>query len=470
MVSSRRVFRYFLILFLIALISFVLIGFQFLSEDEDKEMDDDYIDYGEEPRIPLHDEMELLALKPDKINQPIILWWTPFTGEKGRYKTCGDNKCFFSVNRHLKDHPKTQVFMFYGSDMKMDDLPLPRLPHHEWALFHEESPKNSYYFSHADVMTMFNHTCTFRRESDYPITTQYLISLDWLQSMKYVVPVKEKNEWQAELGSIIYTHSDCDPPSDRDSYVKILMDLVQVDAYGKCLHNKNIPDHLSDPIKGMDHVDFYKLVAKYKFSLAMENGVCPDYVTEKLWRPLMVGSVPIVYGSPTVRDLLPSNHSAIIINDFKSVKELAAYLKYLDNNDDEYNKYLEWKKTGVTNPILLKILKNREWSIDSGGSWSPTAINFIDGFECFVCKRVHENIQRKKRGRRQKNHMATFEHYGCPKPTKFSFDGNKQIDDMNWQSEWELHGKMAKTLRHFIDHNIKYDVKSILEESFKEMH
>lgn len=41
-------------------------------------------------------------------------------------------------------------------------------------------------------------------------------------------------------------------------------------------------------------------VSRYKFVIAIENAMCEDYITEKLWRPLMVGSVPIYLGSPSV--------------------------------------------------------------------------------------------------------------------------------------------------------------------------
>lgn len=51
----------------------------------------------------------------------------------------------------------------------------------------------------------------------------------------------------------------------------------------------------------MEHNEFFELVSKYKFSLAMENAVCKDYITEKLWRPLVVGSVPVIFGSPDVK-------------------------------------------------------------------------------------------------------------------------------------------------------------------------
>lgn len=56
-----------------------------------------------------------------------------------------------------------------------------------------------------------------------------------------------------------------------------------------------------NPLPGMEHEDFYSLQAKYKFSFAMENAICDDYITEKLWRPLMLGSVPIIHGSPKIK-------------------------------------------------------------------------------------------------------------------------------------------------------------------------
>ena len=35
--------------------------------------------------------------------------------------------------------------------------------------------------------------------------------------------------------------------------------------------------------------------------MAAENAVCEDYITEKFWRSFYVGTVPIVYGSPTIK-------------------------------------------------------------------------------------------------------------------------------------------------------------------------
>lgn len=42
--------------------------------------------------------------------------------------------------------------------------------------------------------------------------------------------------------------------------------------------------------------------AKYKFNIAIENSVSPGYTTEKLMEPLVVYSLPIYYGNPTVEE------------------------------------------------------------------------------------------------------------------------------------------------------------------------
>lgn len=60
--------------------------------------------------------------------------------------------------------------------------------------------------------------------------------------------------------------------------------------------------------------DLLALVAKYKFTIAIENAICDDYITEKLWRPLIAGSVPIYLGSPSIE--VQSCNSSINVHKF----------------------------------------------------------------------------------------------------------------------------------------------------------
>ena len=52
--------------------------------------------------------------------------------------------------------------------------------------------------------------------------------------------------------------------------------------------------------------------------------------------------IPITYGWADYAKIAPP-HSYINALDFKSLKELANYILYLDKNDEEYLKYFWWK-------------------------------------------------------------------------------------------------------------------------------
>jgi alpha-1,3-fucosyltransferase len=95
---------------------------------------------------------------------------------------------------------------------------------------------------------------------------------------------------------------------------------INVDVYGKC-------GNLT--CTGKD--GFEALAGKYKFYLAFENALCPDYVTEKFFRALMLPIVPIVMGGDNYKKLQPPG-AYIDVNNFHSVRALTEYLTYLDEN------------------------------------------------------------------------------------------------------------------------------------------
>lgn len=87
---------------------------------------------------------------------------------------------------------------------------------------------NNYVLSHGPGIRLFNYTATFRRESDYPLTLQWLPSLDYLL-VPVPVSLEEKNRLRREgLAPVLYMQSHCDVPSNRDRYVQELMKYIQV--------------------------------------------------------------------------------------------------------------------------------------------------------------------------------------------------------------------------------------------------
>ena len=143
----------------------------------------------------------------------------------------------------------------------------------------------------------------------------------------HFVPLAKKNSYISKegLGLVAYIQSSCDTPSGRDEFVSELMKYVKVDSYGKCLNNRKLPENLQEPQK-MKDPQLLDILAKYKFVLAIENAVCHDYITEKLWKVLQIGAVPLYYGAPNVQEWLPNEYSAILIEDFISAKDLGTKL------------------------------------------------------------------------------------------------------------------------------------------------
>ena len=95
--------------------------------------------------------------------------------------------------------------------------------------------------------------------------------------------------------------------------------------------------------------------------------MCDDYVTEKLWRTLKVGAIPIYLGASNIEEYLPNEKSAVLVKNFNSVEEVANHVKMLHNDDSQYKSYLSHKlahnrdtSTLVTNQLLKDMVDTRK--------------------------------------------------------------------------------------------------------------
>ncbi|KAK7579633.1 hypothetical protein V9T40_000262 [Parthenolecanium corni] len=350
---------------------------------------------------------------------PVVLWWTAFSHRRDEIRKCDHKHCFFTESRSFRLVPETKAFLFYGSDINLTDLPVPR-KQEIWALFHEESLKNAPFLSSEKFTRLFNFTSTFDRESDLPSTTMHLSSLDAITDIKYLVPTKLKNELLESIAPIVYIQSSCDTLINRDEYVVNLSQYLKIDSFGKCLNNAELPTNLRT-LESLNSPEFLAFLSRYKFTIAVENAVCDDYITEKLWRSLIVGSVPIYFGSPTIRDWLPNDKSVIFIEDFASPRDLADFIEELNYRDDLYDQYLLHKSIAKVDNILLKsVLTNRPWN--EYGS-------LIEKFECDVCLALHEpsRLVSRKNFRR---------HFKCEKPT--SLLTNEKNESNFWSAIFDV--------------------------------
>lgn len=350
-----------------------------------------------------------VASSQETPNFPIIVWWTSEQKYAPSLISCGNEaKCFTTTDRSYFKAKSTRGFIFYGTFIDELSLPLPRAQNHQWGLLHEESPMNKFMLVHRPMIELFNYTSTFKRQSDIPLTTFCLNSLaHLLQKSLYTTAQRNELKRSKGLAPIAYIQSHCNIASDRDRYVRELMQYIQIDSYGQCVHNKDLPEGLRDPVESMESPEFLNFISQYKFHLSMENAICDDYMTEKLFRPFYVGSVPIYKGSPSVKDWLPAENSAILIDDFGSPQELAKYIKTLDNNDTAYEEMLSYKTKGIQNNHLINHIK-------SGGILGKDKL--FETFECYVCEKVYANYQRELAGEALETKVASKNHLQCPQP------------------------------------------------------
>lgn len=90
----------------------------------------------------------------------------------------------------------------------------------------------------------------------------------------------------------------------------------------------------------------------YRFYLSFENSLCPDYVTEKLYRPLAHDTVPVVYGGADYSDFFPAR-SYVDGRHFENPEALADHLEKLIAKDTLYSSYFEWKSQYVVDRLPL---------------------------------------------------------------------------------------------------------------------
>ena len=110
----------------------------------------------------------------------------------------------------------------------------------------------------------------------------------------------------------------------RNKYIMELMKHIHIDSYGRCFHNVDVPPSFT----------YVSLVHKYRMVITFENTLQNDYISEKIVHSYEAGVIPVYWGPPEIYLWVPGNHTFIDPQRFKGPKELAEYLKRVDEDDD----------------------------------------------------------------------------------------------------------------------------------------
>ncbi len=176
-----------------------------------------------------------------------------------------------------------------------------------------------------EILGLFDISATYKLNSDVP--QPYFIYSYYESLRRPAVPKKRL------INAFISSNFD---KSHRTKYLKELMSHIDLHSYGKVLNNKTLKEDVGPDTKN-------EIMAEYKFSIAFENAIAMDYVTEKFFQPLIVGSVPVYLGAPNIDEFAPADNCYVNADSFSSVKALADYLLELETDTERYEDYLKWK-------------------------------------------------------------------------------------------------------------------------------
>lgn len=196
-----------------------------------------------------------------------------------------------------------------------------------WVAWFMECPLNIPHFNDPDFLDYFDLTMSHHLDAD--IVTPYFYPGLHGELRR---PVQEKNAENMVCAFI----SSPFHKSGRLEYIQALMQYLDIHSYGKVLGNRVLALDTGRQTK-------LETIARYKFTIAFENAISQDYVTEKFYDPLIAGSVPVYLGAPNVEDFAPGERCYINASHWVDPESLAHHLVALSGDAERYRSYFSWK-------------------------------------------------------------------------------------------------------------------------------
>jgi alpha-1,3-fucosyltransferase 10 len=271
--------------------------------------------------------------------RPLVLL---YNSAWGRWPAADGTGCEFSTDRRRL--AEATAVVFHIPTLTAADRPI-KYPGQWWVAWSMESDVTYPSLANPAFMRHFELTMTYRRDA-----TVWCPYFDAETAQELLRPPRAKT---AAAPAVLLQSSRYNQ-SGRVQYAVELMKRVKVHSYGAVLRNQAWPmDDTGREAK-------LRLIGRYKFTLAFENSIAVDYVTEKLYDALVAGSVPVYLGAPNVRDLAPADGCFIDATEFRSPEALAAYLNDLAADDTAYARYLDWKTRALSSRFLSLVAEVRQ--------------------------------------------------------------------------------------------------------------
>ena len=154
-----------------------------------------------------------------------------------------------------------------------------------------------------------------------------------LQNQKNPIPVI--NQYELDNNKWINTTKNKFCVAPFSAIHKNRVDFLNILNTYKPTHGFGLPFGNGD--NDRNQLKKYDPICSFKFAMAFENTHKLGYVTEKFLEAKTAGCIPIYWGdSYVLSDFNPD--CFIYVNNFKTYEECLDYVKYVDSNEDVYQK------------------------------------------------------------------------------------------------------------------------------------
>ena len=221
-------------------------------------------------------------------------------------------KCIYQSTEPMADVVfRATQFIYDGT------APLRYCPHQVLAVLHSEAENHQFGLYQMDLADIridhhLSSDATYKEICTLPVDK-------WEKNDSPSDPSKRKG--------IALFSSDCSFHW-RTQYYRKLMQYVNITSYGKCFHNAQEPSSRDNRSSLVD------IASKHRMVVTFENVIQTDYISEKIVLVYQSGAIPVYWGPPEIYSWVPGNHSFIDASMFDGPKELAAYLKKVDEDDE----------------------------------------------------------------------------------------------------------------------------------------
>ncbi|KAK8739637.1 hypothetical protein OTU49_003441 [Cherax quadricarinatus] len=279
---------------------------------------------------------------------------------------CPSWKCRFTYDRGYTG--TADAILFTAGGFTLDNIPkAPKPQFQRWVWVDVEAPTEPGGLRTANTLRvhkmnhLVNWTMTYHSESDIIASYGHFLSLgatvkplrpnllsEHSEAVKRYTAALERGDtlenvmgpsWRSFVKRpkvVAWMSSHCRTNSRREDYIAELSKYITVDKYGGC---GNITCYHRDPLGNLCWQNM--LSGNYSFYLSMENNLCVDYITEKLYNPLLHNIVPVVWGGGDYDQFLPP-HSYINARHYHP-RELARLLTRLHQDPVAYGRYHVWR-------------------------------------------------------------------------------------------------------------------------------